>query len=58
MPRPIVATVDLAALAANYALAKRLAPGARAFATIKANGYGHGVARVARALAGADGFAV
>jgi alanine racemase len=58
MPRPISATIDLAAVAANYALAKARTPRARAFATIKADGYGHGLERVARALAGADGFAV
>jgi alanine racemase len=58
MPRPLQAVIDMGALASNHALAKRLAPRARAFATIKANGYGHGIRRVERALAGADGFAV
>jgi alanine racemase len=58
MPRPLQAVIDMGALASNYALARRLAPRARAFATIKANGYGHGTRRVERALAGADGFAV
>ncbi|MCE2945770.1 MAG: alanine racemase [bacterium] len=58
MPRPLQAVIDMGALASNHALAKRLAPGARAFATIKADAYGHGTRRVERALAGADGFAV
>jgi len=58
MPRPLRAVVDIGALASNYALARRLAPRARAFATVKANGYGHGTRRVERALADADGFAV
>ncbi len=58
MPRPIAATIDLEALASNYALAHRLAGGARVFATIKANAYGHGTERVASALAEADGYAV
>lgn len=58
MPRPVSAVVDLAALAANYALAKRTAPRTRAFATVKADAYGHGIGRVTRALAHADGYAV
>lgn len=57
--RPLVATVDLAAIRHNYALAKRCAPGRRAFAVVKADAYGHGAAMVATALADeADGFAV
>jgi len=58
MPRPLRAVIDTDALASNYALARRRAPRARAFATIKANGYGHGMQRVEQALADADGFAV
>lgn len=57
--RPLVATVDLAAIRHNYALAKRCAPGREAFAVVKANAYGHGVAEVVAALADlADGYAV
>ncbi|GAB3464593.1 alanine racemase [Azotobacter salinestris] len=57
--RPLVATVDLAALRHNHALARRCAPGARAFAVVKANAYGHGVREVVTALRDdADGFAV
>lgn len=57
--RPLVATVDLAAIRHNYALAKRCAPGRRAFAVVKADAYGHGAAAVTAALRGeADGFAV
>lgn len=57
--RPLVATVDLAALRHNHALAKGCAPGARAFAVVKANAYGHGVREVVTALHDdADGFAV
>ena len=58
MPRPLQAVVDLDALASNHARAKRLAPRAQVLATIKADGYGHGLCRVERALADADGFAV
>lgn len=59
MSRPLVAEVDGAALAHNYRVAKRTAPGARAFAVIKADAYGHGLAWAARTLArDADGFAL
>ncbi|MDW8324320.1 MAG: alanine racemase [Burkholderiales bacterium] len=56
--RPLVARIDTAALAHNLGVARRLAPGARILAVIKANGYGHGLAHVADALRAADGFAV
>ena len=56
--RPITATVDLGALAHNLAVARRHAPQSKVFAVIKANAYGHGLLRSARALSGADGFAV
>ncbi len=56
--RPLVARVDTAALAHNLALARQAAPGVRLLAVVKANAYGHGLARAARALRGADGFAV
>jgi alanine racemase len=42
----------------NLVRVRELAPGSRVWAVIKANGYGHGMGRVARGLAGADGFAV
>lgn len=57
--RPLVATVDLAAIRHNYAQAKRCAPGRQAFAVVKADAYCHGMAVVVTALAEeADGFAV
>jgi alanine racemase len=57
--RPLVATVDLAAIRHNYSLAKRCAPGREAFAVVKANAYGHGAREVVAALADiADGYAV
>ena len=56
--RPLVAEIDLAALCANYRLAKSLS-GSRALAVVKANAYGHGAVACAEALSGvADGFAV
>ena len=56
--RPIAATIDLPALSHNYAVARRHAPHSKAFAVLKANAYGHGAMRAARALSDADGFAV
>lgn len=57
--RPLVATIDLAAIVHNYQVAKRCAPGREAFAVVKANAYGHGVREVVSALHDeADGFAV
>ena len=57
MPRPIVARIHRHALAHNLARARAAAPGARVWAVVKANAYGHGIARVFDALKGADGFA-
>jgi len=58
MPRPISASFDLAALRANLAVIRRRAGPARVWAVVKANAYGHGLARAAAALADADGFAL
>lgn len=58
MTRLARATIDLSALRTNLAVARRSAPGVRVVAVLKANGYGHGLLRVAAALAGADAFAV
>jgi alanine racemase len=58
MARPISAVIDLAALRHNLGVARRHAPHARTLAVIKANAYGHGVLRAARALDAADGFAL
>jgi alanine racemase len=58
MARPIVAEVDLTAIAANLARARRYAPGAGLLAVVKANAYGHGLRRVLPALADADGLAL
>ena len=56
MSRPTRATISLPALRHNYGVAKRTAARARVYAVVKANGYGHGIERVTRALAQADGF--
>jgi alanine racemase len=51
MPRKTVARIDSDALRHNYRLACRLARPARVMAVIKADGYGHGIHEMARALA-------
>jgi len=58
MSRPIKAIIKLGALQHNLAVVRKHAPRAAVFAVIKANAYGHGVMRAARALAGADGIAL
>lgn len=58
--RPTRAEVNLEALRHNLRVVKRHAAGARVWAVLKADGYGHGAPAVARTLerAGADGFCV
>jgi alanine racemase len=58
MPRPIEALIHRDALAHNLARARELALGARVWAVVKANAYGHGIERVFAALRAADGFAL
>ena len=58
MPRPIEALIHADALAHNLAVARQRVPDARVWAVVKANAYGHGIARVFQALRGADGFAL
>ena len=58
VPRPILATVDLAALRHNLARARTAARGRFLWAVVKANAYGHGLARAVRAFEAADGLAL
>ncbi|MGQ0801924.1 MAG: alanine racemase [Pseudomarimonas sp.] len=58
MSRPTVATIHLDALRANLAQVRRVAPTSKVLAVVKADGYGHGLERVAHALNGADAFGV
>jgi len=58
MARPLVAQIDLAALAANVERVRAFAPGAEVLAVVKADAYGHGLMRVLSALAAADGLAL
>lgn len=57
MARPIQAYLDLSALENNLQIARRMTT-ARIMSVIKADGYGHGLLRVAEALALSDGFAL
>ncbi len=58
MPRPLVATIDIAALQSNLAVAKAHAPHSAVCAVVKANAYGHGLARGMRGFAAADSLAL
>lgn len=58
MPRPIQATIHTAALRHNLERVRAAAPGARVWAIVKANAYGHGIERAYEGLRGADGFAL
>jgi len=58
MPRPIQATIHTAALSHNLTRARQAAPDAKVWAIVKANAYGHGIARAFDGLRSADGFAL
>jgi alanine racemase len=52
------AILNLEAVQHNLQMVRRFAPDAKIMAVIKANGYGHGLLRIAEALQNADAFAV
>jgi alanine racemase len=52
------AQIDLSALRDNLAIVRGLCPNSCIMAMVKADGYGHGMLHVARAMSAADGFAV
>lgn len=57
--RPLLATIDLAALRHNVAAIRAAAPETRLLGVVKANAYGHGLAEIGRALEPlVDGLAV
>jgi alanine racemase len=56
--RPLRALVDAEALRHNLRQVRTAAPGRGVIAVIKADGYGHGLLRVAHALAEAEAFGV
>jgi alanine racemase len=51
-------SISLTALRHNLKRVREAAPGCRVMAAVKANGYGHGLVRVAQALKESDGFGV
>lgn len=58
MSRATRATIHLAALRENLRRVRDLVPRAKVMAVVKADGYGHGLERVARELSAADAFGV
>ncbi len=58
MPRPIVATTDLAAMRANLSRARAVAPGSKIWAVVKADAYGHGLQNGLKGFADADGLSL
>ncbi|HOZ06556.1 MAG TPA: alanine racemase, partial [Arenimonas sp.] len=58
MSRATTATIHIEALRHNLSRVRALAPHSKVMAVVKADGYGHGLERVARALEGADAFGV
>lgn len=58
MSRPARVVVNLAALRHNLERARQLSPQSRVMAVVKADAYGHGLARVATTLQSADAFGV
>ena len=58
MSRDTVARIDMEALAYNLGVVRSFAGNSQVACVIKADGYGHGIQRVSRALSAADLFAV
>ncbi len=58
MTRAAEASIDLQALQYNLQRVRESAKNSRVISVIKANGYGHGMLRVASALSSSDAFAV
>ena len=58
MKAMVSATISAAALRHNLSVIRARAPASKVMAVVKANAYGHGVRAVAKALSGADSFAV
>ena len=58
MPRPIAATIHMGALRYNLQRMREAAKGRTLWAVVKANAYGHGLLRAARAFEEADGLAL
>ena len=58
MPRPLHALISRSALIHNLQRARQSAPGARVWAVVKADAYGHGLLRAMAAFGDADGLAL
>jgi alanine racemase len=58
MPRPLTATVHLDSMRHNLERVRACTPGAKVWGVVKANAYGHGLARGMRGFADADGLAL
>lgn len=58
MPRPLTATIHIESMKHNLGRARACASGARVWAVVKANAYGHGLERGLRGFADADGLAL
>ncbi|WAW10270.1 alanine racemase [Oxalobacter vibrioformis] len=58
MSRPLIAYIDIAAMQHNLSVVRKEAPRSSIWAVVKANGYGHGLERCARAFIEADGYAL
>lgn len=56
--RAAQAQINLSAIRANLAAVRELAPRSKVLAIVKADGYGHGIVRVAGALSDADAYGV
>jgi alanine racemase len=58
MPRPLVASIDVRAMRTNLALARSRAGGAKTWAVVKANAYGHGLQFAVQGFAASEGLAL
>lgn len=58
MSRPVRASVNRQALRHNLSVVRQAAPQSHVWSVVKANAYGHGIARVWQALESTDGFAL
>jgi len=58
MSRPVRATINRNALRHNLSVVRQAAPRSNVWSVVKANAYGHGIARAWQALESTDGFAL
>lgn len=58
MSRPAEVVINLSALRHNFSRIRTLAPNSKIMAIVKADAYGHGLARIAQTLEDADAFGV